>query len=81
MNEHLGSLVEFAHRNGWPLLSAIVVNQSNLKTGELEESSLKGFVTAARLLGIPVGDERAFLREQQERVFEWGRKLKNSGDG
>src|SRR5262245_24391451 len=62
MNQHLGDLVEFAHRKGWPLLSTIVVNQSNLETGELEPSSLKGFVTAARLLGIPVTDERTFLR-------------------
>ena len=36
MNDHLGNLVEFAYRNGWPLLSAIVVNQNNLNTGELD---------------------------------------------
>lgn len=73
LNEHLFHLVEFAHRRGWPLLSAIVVNQNNLKTGDLEPSSLRGFVAAARLLQIPVTDEKTFLREQQEKVFAWGK--------
>lgn len=76
MNSHLYALVEFAHRKGWPLLSSIVVNQNNLDTGKLDPSSLKGFVTAARLLDIPVTDEEAFLREQQQKVFAWGKTQK-----
>lgn len=37
----------------------------------MEPETLKGFIGAARLLGYPVTDEEAFLREQQERVFAW----------
>jgi hypothetical protein len=33
---HLGRLIEYAHRMGWPMLSAIVVNKPNVSTGEME---------------------------------------------
>lgn len=71
VNAHLGDLIDYAHGKGWPLLSAIVVNQQNVATGDMEPTSLKGFVVAARALGYPVDDEKRFLREQQERVFAW----------
>jgi hypothetical protein len=71
VNSHLGDLIDYAHGKGWPLLSAIVVNQPNVATGAMEPTTLKGFIEAARALGYAVTDERAFLREQQERVFEW----------
>jgi hypothetical protein len=73
MGKHLWSLVEFAHRKGWPMLSAIVVNQGNVTTGQMEPNTLKGFVAAAKDLGFSITDEEAFLREQQRRVFEWAR--------
>jgi hypothetical protein len=41
---HLWSLVEYAHRQGWPMLSAIVVNQQHTNTGEMEPETLKGFL-------------------------------------
>ncbi|MDQ0316825.1 hypothetical protein [Amorphus orientalis] len=71
VNHHLGDLIEYAHRNGWPLLSAIIVNHKNVENGRMEPSTLKGFCEAARWLGYPVVDEEAFLKEQQNRVFEW----------
>ena len=71
VGSHLWSLVEYAHRKGWPMLSAIVVNKENLDTGTMQPETLKGFVAAARELGHLVTDEQAFLREQQEKVFEW----------
>ena len=71
MTTHLGDLVEYAHRRGWPLLSSIVVNQKHRDTGEMEPQTLKGFVAAAQALGYSVTDEKAFLKEQQSRVFEW----------
>jgi hypothetical protein len=73
MGPHLDGLLEFCHRNGLPLLSAIVVNKPNLKSGKLDPDSLKGFVAGARRLGIPVTDDDQFLRDQQTKVFEWGR--------
>jgi hypothetical protein len=68
---HLWDLVEFAHWNDWPMLSAIVVNKPNVASGTMEPATLKGFIGAARELGYQVTDEQAFLREQQARVFEW----------
>ena len=67
---HLWRLVEYAHRREWPMLSAIVVNKPNVETGLMEPDTLAGFLRAAKDLGYAITDESAFLREQQERVFE-----------
>ncbi|WP_208179843.1 hypothetical protein J4T85_006730 [Sinorhizobium medicae] len=71
INKHLGDLIEYAHRRGWPLLSAIIVNQQHLTDGTMEPPTLRGFIEAARALGYAVSDEAAFLKEQQQRVFAW----------
>lgn len=71
VNGHLGDLIDYAHGKGWPLLSAIVVNQKHLATGDMEPTTLKGFVEAARGLGYAVTDETEFLRGEQQRVFDW----------
>lgn len=71
MSLHLGNLIEYAHRRGWPLLSAVVVNQKNVETGAMDAATLAGFVKAAGELGYAVTDAEAFLREQQQRVFQW----------
>lgn len=73
MFSHLFDLVEYAHRRGWPMLSAIIVEKPNVQSGKMSPKTLKGFISAARWLGIPVTDEKAFLREQQQKVFEWGK--------
>ena len=69
IGRHLWGLLEYAHQKELPMLSAIVVNKSNVDSGKMERDTLKGFVGAARLLGYSVTDEEAFLREQQARVF------------
>jgi hypothetical protein len=74
VGQHLWSLVEYAHRKGWPMLSAIVVNKPNVASGRMEPETLKGFIAAARELGLSITDEEAFLRDQQERVFEWAKQ-------
>ena len=74
IGEHLWSLVEYAHLKGWPMLSAIVVNKPNVATGSMEPETLKGFIAAAKELGFSITDQEAFLRDQQNRVFEWARK-------
>jgi hypothetical protein len=71
IGSHLWQLVEFAHRQGWPMLSAVVVNKPNVNTGEMEPGALKGFIGAAEDLGYIVIDKRAFLKEQQSKVFAW----------
>jgi hypothetical protein len=62
------------------MLSAIVVNKANIKTGEMEPETLRGFIQAARALGHAVLDERAFLRKQQKAVFDWAEALSRNGD-
>jgi len=73
MGKHLWSLVEYAHRKGWPMLSAVVVNQQNVAIGRMEPATLKGFIAAARELGFSITDEEGFPREEQRRVFEWSK--------
>lgn len=71
INDHLGDLIEYAHQRGLPLLSAVVVNARHIDTGAMEPSSLAGFANAARALGYVFTDDEAFLRDQQNRVFDW----------
>lgn len=71
MPSHLWLVISKGHERNAPMLSAIVVNKPNLKTGDMEPETLKGFITAARDLGYSVTNEVAFLKDQQRRVFEW----------
>jgi hypothetical protein len=73
MRPHLEGVCERMLSEAGAMVSAIVVNQNNLTTGDLEPESLAGFIDCARRLGIGVVDDRhAFLREQQRLTFEWG---------
>lgn len=69
----LGRLMILAHVRAWPMLSAIVVNKESVETGTLEGPAREGFLAAARMVGIDPGDPETFVRDQQLRVFEWGR--------
>lgn len=71
MNRHLGELVKLSVERGWPMPSAIVVNQQSLETGALEGSAREGFLAAARDSGLEVEDPDNFVREQQEALFAW----------
>ena len=75
IGSHLWDLVEYAHRRGWPMLSAVVVNKPNVTTGDMEIDTLRGFIAAAKDLGYDVTDERIFLREQQKKVFAWAQAI------
>ena len=55
------------------MLSAIVVNKSNVDSGKMEPETLKGFIQAARDLGHTVTNELSFLKTQQKKVFDWAR--------
>jgi hypothetical protein len=70
MTKHLLDVSRHAHRLGWPMLSAIVVNKQNVGDGVMEPDALTGFCNCARALGIEVEDEPAFLKTQQAAVFE-----------
>ncbi|WP_292615443.1 AAA family ATPase [Mesorhizobium sp.] len=69
----LGQLAAIAHERGWPLLSAIVVKQENIDTGKLDGDSLKGFLSAADMVGLEVADPESFVSDQQAQVFEWAK--------
>ena len=71
MNRHLGDLVEIAAERGWPMSSAIVVNQDNIESGKLEGKTRDGFINAAKEFGFDVSDPKAFVEEQQQAMFDW----------
>jgi hypothetical protein len=62
---HLDRLLDICHARGFPLLTALCVNQGGAQTGELGEHALKGFVNGAKRLGYTVTDASAFLRDCQ----------------
>lgn len=71
MPRHLDLVLGKARARRAPLITAIVVNDINRATGDLEDSSLAGFVAGAERLGIFVTDAKAFLRQQQAATFEF----------
>ena len=73
-NGHLDRLLDICHARELPLLTAICVNQGNVRDGELEEDALAGFVAAARRLGLSVGDPRVFHHESRDLCWKWGRE-------
>lgn len=70
---HLDQLLDVCHARKLPMLPALCVNQSGLKTGELEENALKGFADGARRLGFAVHDERAFHHKRRDECWAWGK--------
>ena len=71
LNRHLGELMELCAKRGWPLLSAIVVNKSNLSSGLLDGTAQEGFITAAQALAFDVQNPVEFIETQQQQVFDW----------
>jgi hypothetical protein len=69
MTKHLLDVSRHAHRLGWPLLSAIVVNKQHVANGTMEPETLAAFCNCARDLGMAVEDEAEFLKAQQAAVF------------
>lgn len=76
MPKHLDMILAKADDQGWPLITANVVNKQNTRSGKLEEQSLSGFVSCARRLGYEVGDSdrQAFLEDQQRETFAFAKK-------
>lgn len=72
MDPHLFALCRRATDRGWPLLSALVVDQRSLAHGGMLGRPLIGFARCAERCGRIVGpDAAAFLAEEQARVFAW----------
>lgn len=72
MDPHLFALCRCASGRGWPVLSAIVVDQGSVAHGAMRGRPLIGFARAAERLGrIVGGDAAAFLAEEQRLVFAW----------
>ncbi|WP_431268930.1 hypothetical protein [Dankookia sp. P2] len=75
MDPHLFALCAWATERGWPLLSAIVVDQTSVAHGAMRGRPLIGFARAAERCGrIVGGDAAAFLADEQQRVFAWADK-------
>jgi len=75
IDPHLFDICRWATFRAWPLLTAIVVDQPNRRTGRMTGVPLIGFARAAERCGRIVGpDAAAFLAEEQQRVFAWAEK-------
>lgn len=72
-NGHLDRLLEICHARQLPLLTAICVNQSGLKDGELEANALAGFAEGARRIGRFVEEELQFHHSCRDECWSWGR--------
>src|SRR5262245_23689529 len=73
MPQHLGQLVLLSHKRGWPLPSSIVVPKGDVATGALDGSAREGLIAAAKDVGLVVGDPDEFVKDQQQKVFEWAK--------
>lgn len=73
MPKHLDNVLSYCHQRGLPYLTAIVVSKPNLQTGTFDPENLKGFINGLHRLGLLVADHEKFAKEEQMRVFEWGR--------
>ena len=77
MDPHLFALCGWATERGWPLLSAIVVDQRSVAHGAMRGRPLIGFIRAAERCGrVTGGDAAGFLADEQQRVFAWAEKEK-----
>lgn len=79
---HLRRLIKEARQAGEPCLSAIVVGKDDLKryagSGpvDMAQKRLESFVDSAAEAGYDVGaDPLRFLRQQQQAVFDWGKRV------
>jgi hypothetical protein len=71
---HLDALSVHCNDQGWPLLTAIVVQKDKMDTGEMTQESLKGFLEGVRAAGQDVDiEDVAFMKREQQRVFAWCR--------
>ena len=78
LSAHLLRLAEYAKAKGWPMITSVVVSKKNVASGEMEAGALEEFMKAAvahEYLDEEVEPEAlaAFVREQQEKTFEWAR--------
>jgi len=68
---HLDSILQICHARNLPLFTAICVTEPEVKTGNLDGTSLAGFIKGVRRLGRSVTSEETFLKETQKACFEW----------
>jgi hypothetical protein len=76
MNRHLGRLLGWCDKKGYPLLSAIVVDKQHLPNGEMLPGTLKGFITGVQMHTRQAvsHDHEQYLRQKQAEVFAWAKK-------
>lgn len=76
---HLTRVLEHAFQNGWPPLTATVVNAENLETGEMKPETLAGFMSSVARIGYPVGTQPDLeLGKMQRAVFRWAKDFKGA---
>lgn len=74
ISAHLYLVLKQARANGWPPLSAIVVNGEHVETGEMKPETLAGFIGAVAGVGYEIeADPEMSLSLMQRQVFTWAK--------
>ena len=72
--KYLDNLCELCIERQWPIIGSIVVNQKNIQTGILEDSNLKGLISATKKYGYKSNQlTHEFFNEQQQDTFKWAK--------
>lgn len=80
VRKHIAKLTKLGHELGWPLLSAVAVENADQDTGALGGSALKDFLAVARMTGADINDPSAFLANERAKVFDWARTAPEEPD-
>ena len=78
---HLERLHELCYARGFPLLTALCVNQRSVSDCELGDVALKGFAASSRRLGLFFTDDRAFHHKCRDECWQWGREQAGNSAG
>ena len=78
---HLERLHELCYARGFPLLTALCVNQRSVSDCELGDDALKGFAASSRRLGLFFTDDRAFHHKCRDECWQWGREQAGNSAG
>jgi 5-methylcytosine-specific restriction protein B len=74
IQDHLEDVSRVARQRNWPMITSRIVNKDNIESGDMDETTRKGFADCAKRLGWPVVDEVEFLKSEQKATMEWARR-------
>ena len=71
---HLQDLILNCHAHDLPLVTSVVVEKENIKTGNMGSKALSGFTAAAMEAGYEIDNPSGFVKEQQRLTHAYAAK-------